>query len=96
MIIVLVGYTGSSKTNIDKKLVKKLNLNFIDLYQFIEKNKGLSISKILEKKGDVFFRKIEAKYIRDIIRNNKELVFSLEAGTPCYSDNSKYLSNKNI
>ena len=96
MIIVLVGYTGSGKTNIGKKLAKKLDLNFIDLNQFIETKEGLSISKILEKKGDIYFRKIEAKYFRDIIKNNKELVFSLGAGTPCYSDNSKYLSDKNI
>ncbi len=47
MIIVVVGYTGSNKTNIAKKIANKLDLNFIDLHQLIEKEEKISIPKIL-------------------------------------------------
>ncbi len=33
MIIVLVGYTGSNKTNVAKIIANKLVLNFVDLHQ---------------------------------------------------------------
>jgi shikimate kinase len=55
MIIVVVGYTGSNKINIAKKIANKLDLNFFDLHQLIEKEEKISIPKMLINKGDVIF-----------------------------------------
>ena len=96
MIIVVVGYTGSNKTNIAKKIANKLDLNFLDLHQLIEKEEKISIPKILISKGDVIFRKIENNYLKNLIENKTKFVLSLEEGTPCYSNNINLITRKNI
>jgi len=96
MIIVVVGYTGSNKTNIAKKIANKLDLDFLDLHQLIEKEEKISIPKILISKGDVIFRKIENNYLKNLMENKTKFVLSLEEGTPCYSNNIKLITRKDI
>ena len=96
MIIVVVGYTGSNKTNIAKKIANKLDLDFLDLHQLIEKEEKISIPKILISKGDVIFRKTENNYLKNLIENKTKFVLSLEEGTPCYSNNINLITRKNI
>ena len=96
MVIIITGYSGSNKISIAKKIAKKLNLNFFDLYKKIEEYEMLSIPEIINSKGNVFFRKIESKFLKQIINDNKGLVLSVNEGTPCYSNNIKYIINNNI
>ena len=96
MIIVVVGYTGSNKTNVAKKIANKLDLDFLDLHQLIEKEEKISIPKILISKGDVIFRKIENNYLKNLMENKTKFVLSLEEGTPCYSNNIKLITRKDI
>ena len=49
---------GSGKTSIGSIVSKKLNLDFIDVDQEIEKNLGINISKLFETKGEKYFREI--------------------------------------
>ena len=59
--LVFLGMMGSGKTSIGLLIAKKLKLNFIDIDKEIEKEIGLSISKIFEIKGEDYFRKFEEK-----------------------------------
>ena len=59
--IVFLGMMGSGKTSIGLLIAKKLKLNFIDIDKEIEKEIGLSISKIFAEKGEDYFRKFEEK-----------------------------------
>jgi shikimate kinase/shikimate kinase/3-dehydroquinate synthase len=59
--LVFLGMMGSGKTSIGLLIAKKLKLNFIDIDKEIEKEIGLSISKIFEVKGEDYFRKFEEK-----------------------------------
>ena len=59
--LVILGMMGSGKSSIGLLIAKKLKLNFIDIDTEIEKELGLSISKIFEIKGEDFFRKFEEK-----------------------------------
>jgi len=96
MIIVLVGYNDSNKTNVAKMIANKLGLNFVDLHQLIEKEEKLSIAKILKTKGDLIFRKIENYYLKKILKNKNKIVLSVEEGTPCYSNNINLIIGENI
>ncbi len=96
MNIILTGYMGCGKTEIGSGLSQKLGMKFIDLDQYIEKKEDSSITRIFEKKGDIYFRKIESKYLHEIIKK-ANIILSLGGGTPCYHENHKiFNSNNNI
>jgi len=59
--LVFLGMMGSGKSTIGKLISKKLNMNFIDIDQEIEKSEEMKISEIFIQKGEPFFRKIEEK-----------------------------------
>ena len=77
--LVFLGMMGSGKSAIGSLVAKKLKLNFIDVDKEIEKELGLSISKIFETKGEDYFRKFEEKTTLKILRINS-VVVSLGGG----------------
>ena len=95
MNIVLIGYMGSGKSLIGSHLAKKIDYKFIDLDQYIEKNEARSISKIFEDSGDIYFRKIETKYLIKCLSENNNIVLSVGGGTPCYNDNLTHINSAN-
>ena len=96
MNIILSGYMGSGKTEIGVTLSKNLTMKCIDLDQYIQDQEGFSINELFEKKGDIYFRKIESKYLREIVKKDN-IILSLGGGTPCYHENHKiFNSNNNI
>ena len=94
MNIILTGYMGSGKTEIGAKLSKKLRMKYIDLDKYIEDHEGFSITKLFENKGDINFRKIESKYLNQIIKKDN-IILSLGGGTPCYHENYKIFNIDN-
>ena len=97
MNIIILGYMGSGKSITGKELSLKLNKKFIDLDSYIEGKEKDSISNIFQNKGDLYFRKQESKYLKEIINNNANLVLSVGGGTPCYFNNlDMIISNNNI
>ena len=77
--IVFLGMMGSGKTTIGSLVSKKLNLNFFDIDEYIEKKIGEKISKIFAKKGEKFFRDIEEKTTLEILKK-KNVVIALGGG----------------
>ncbi len=78
--LVFLGMMGSGKSSIGLLVAKKLNLKFIDIDEEIEKECGISIKKIFETKGEVFFRKCEEKITLKNLKL-KSSVISLGGGT---------------
>lgn len=76
---VLIGMPGVGKTTMGKHLAEKLNREFIDTDQLIEEREGQSISEIFEKKGEPYFRKLEAEIAKEIGRK-KSLVIATGGG----------------
>ena len=95
MNIFLVGYMASGKTTIGKALAKKMNFQFVDLDQYIEGEEDMSVSKIFALKSEIYFRKIETKYLKELIDKKEKTVISLGGGTPCYGDNLQLVLSSN-
>ena len=87
MKIILLGYMGSGKSTVAKKLARALNLPFIDLDDFIVENEKKSIKEIFESKGEIYFRLQESKYLKILLDDPMDAVLALGGGTPCYANN---------
>ena len=96
MKIVLLGYMASGKSSIGKLLSKSLNINFIDLDDYIIEKENKSISSIFKEKGEIYFRRVEHQYLKEIIKNHSNFILSLGGGTPCYAYNMESIKEKNI
>ena len=97
MIIVLIGYMGSGKSTIGKELATSLSYSFLDLDDYISDQEKASISDIFRTKGEIYFRKIETKYMEEVLNSSKNIVLALGGGTPCYGKNMDLLiDNANV
>jgi len=87
--IVLLGYMGSGKTTIGKRLATALEIPFLDLDHHIEVSENSTISEIFEAKGEIYFRKKEYGYLKKLLETDDDFVLSTGGGTPCYGQNMK-------
>ncbi|WP_323788511.1 shikimate kinase [Psychroserpens sp.] len=86
MTLILVGYMGSGKSSVGRKLSEILNYNFIDFDNYIESNVNMTVSDIFKVKGEIYFRKQESRLLKEVI-NKRNTIVSLGGGTPCYGNN---------
>ena len=70
--IILIGFMGSGKTSVGKKLADTLNLSFLDTDEQIEKTSGMKIADIFEKYGEVYFRELETETLKDVYKRQIE------------------------
>ena len=72
--IVLIGMMGSGKSTIGYLLSKNINFNFLDVDKFIEKEAGLKIYDIFQKKGEFYFRNLEEKITLKLLKSNEKII----------------------
>ncbi|MFW6035238.1 MAG: shikimate kinase [Halothermotrichaceae bacterium] len=94
MIISLIGFMGSGKTAVGKKLADKLAFDFVDIDELIEDKTKMNIADIFEIKGETHFRKIESEVTAKIVHNNDNIVLSTGGGVVLSADNRKLLKSK--
>lgn len=87
MIVYLIGMPAAGKSSIGKQLAKKTNFTFIDLDDIISAKEEISIKQLFQDKGEVYFREIESKYLKEVSQTKENTVVSLGGGTPCFYDN---------
>ena len=72
--IVLLGMMGSGKSTIGYLLSKNINFTFLDIDKFIEKETGLKINDIFQKKGEIYFRNLEEKITLKLLKSNEKII----------------------
>ncbi len=95
MRIFLIGYMGSGKSTVGKKLASKLKLSFFDLDKYIEDKCGYTINVFFNTLGENEFR-IKEKEALDKILLEDNFVLATGGGTPCYYDNMLKMNDKGI
>ncbi|WP_062061057.1 shikimate kinase [Aquimarina longa] len=94
MNIVLIGYMGSGKSLLGSGLSSSLKLNYLDLDDYIENQEKKSISKIFKDQGEIYFRKKESLYLKEVLESHQNTIISLGGGTPCFAGNIEIITNK--
>ncbi|SRX55561.1 shikimate kinase [Aequorivita sp. CIP111184] len=92
MKIVLIGYMGSGKSSVGKKLAAVLGFTFKDLDSIIENQESCSITEIFSKKGEIYFRKIENEILKTTLSVPGNLILATGGGTPCYADSMSFMT----
>jgi shikimate kinase len=92
MKIFLIGFMGSGKSYLGKKLSEKLRLPFFDLDAEIESNEGKSINQLFDEKGEEYFRLREKDYLHLITESHESFIMATGGGTPCYYNNIDYMN----
>jgi len=93
MIISLIGYMGCGKSHVSKILSEKINFRLIDLDKEISRRNKLTIPEIFEKKGEIYFRKLEREALEEILATEENIVLSLGGGTPVYYNNMEIINH---
>ncbi len=94
MNIVLIGYMGSGKSLVGKHLANKMKLEYLDLDDYIENQEKKTISKIFEDQGEIYFRKKESIYLKEVLDTFNNTIISLGGGTPCFAGNLETIKQK--
>ncbi|MDY0408428.1 shikimate kinase [Virgibacillus soli] len=93
--IYLIGFMGSGKTTIGKKISRELQLDFADMDEVIEKRLNKSIPMIFKDKGEAYFRIQETVVLKQlkvpiiatgggIIERSENRIFMKENGIIIY------------
>jgi len=93
--IYLLGFMGAGKSYVGRDLASRLHLNFLDLDSFIENSEGKSIAAIFSTKGEPYFRKKEAEYLRQTVHLDR-VVIATGGGTPCYFNNLAWMNENGL
>lgn len=92
-----MGYMGSGKSTIGKKLATVLNYSFVDMDDYISSRENTTIPELFRTKGEIYFRKKEAFYLNEILNSKDNIVLALGGGTPCYGNNlNLFLNNSRV
>jgi shikimate kinase len=84
--IFLIGFMGSGKTTIGKKVAKELGYQFIDTDKLITQKEGRSISEIFFQNGEKHFRLLEKHCLNDLVQLVGNYVISTGGGMACNQD----------
>jgi len=91
--IFLIGFMGSGKSTLGKKMASQLEVEFLDLDEFIEEREHQSIQGIFDQYGEEYFRKKEQEALRLVAHQKNNVVVALGGGTPCFYDNMEIINN---
>ncbi len=81
--IYLIGFMGSGKTTLGKKLARELQYQFVDLDDFFEERYKIEIHDFFGKYDEPLFRKLENQNLKKTF-SMKKVVIATGGGTPCY------------
>lgn len=88
--IVLVGFMGTGKSTVGKKLARSLSWSFMDTDAQIESREQQSIPEIFREHGEAYFRKVESEVIEQVMNDSKQVV-SMGGGAVLLERNREHM-----
>lgn len=89
--IALVGFMGTGKTTVGRRLAEVLHRPFVDLDEYIAQRAGRSIPEIFASTGESGFRSLETEALETLIADGRSLILSTGGGIVTMLRNRKLL-----
>lgn len=93
--IFLIGFMGSGKTTVGRRLAKRLGRDFVDLDEYLEKRLGITIPQIFTRFGECFFRDAEYDALQSVSKKNRQVI-ATGGGVVLRDENWKLMKKKGI
>jgi len=92
--VYLVGYMGSGKSAIGRRLSYFLRMPYYDMDKEIVRREKMTIPEIFEQKGEAYFRKIETEFLRDF--RDEFCIISTGGGVAINAENRKIMRQSGL
>ncbi len=93
--IFLIGFMGSGKSYLSRRLAARIGFPYLDLDEEIELQTRQTISEFFEGKGEAAFREKEREVLIQTARFPR-LVVACGGGTPCHHQNMEWMNAHGI
>jgi shikimate kinase len=87
MILFLVGYAGSGKSSLAKRLSRKMGVKQLDTDKLVEEREGASVADIFFYQGEEYFRQTERSVVEELVVSGYEGIVATGGGLPTWGDN---------
>ncbi len=91
--IFLIGFMGSGKSTLGRRLRSEMDWDFLDLDDVFEDKFQTTIKQYFATLGEDAFRKAEQEVLKDVIHKDR-VIIATGGGTPCFFNNMDVM-NKN-
>lgn len=89
----MVGYAGSGKSSLAKRLSKALGVGYVDTDTLVEQSVGASIADIFYYEGEEYFRRMERGVVDRLVAESYEGIVATGGGLPVWEDNMERLNS---
>lgn len=86
MRIYLIGYMGSGKSRLGRRLSAHLGVQFVDMDDYIEERNCKTVPQLFAELGEEGFREKERKALQELSEFT-DIVIATGGGAPCFFDN---------
>jgi shikimate kinase len=93
--VYLVGFMGSGKTTVGRRLAARLGVPFVDLDEAFEAMAGETIRQTFEMRGEAWFRGREAELLRGTA-DLPAVVVALGGGTFVFPENAAFIRRHGV
>ena len=74
MNVILIGFMGTGKSAVGKRLAKRLGWTFVDVDERIEAVAKMKIVELFAEKGEPVFRRLERRTIGRVVRGTNQVI----------------------
>ena len=95
MRLYLIGYMGTGKSTLGRKIAKRAEMLFLDTDKMIEEAEGATCADIITYAGEEYFRNAERKALEKTAEQ-ASVVVSTGGGLPIWGDNQQWIAEHGV